>query len=391
MRVVGYILFSLLAVSCFGMDEPRVRMDPKDVFKNLPRAVSSSGGFIKVYAHDDLSDPVGFRTPILRFVTSTVQGLAEDLKLDIPRGNTGIIVYAMEGKTNDTRVLSKVIRRNEGVRTKIWLPSPGYSDIGRFRFEIAKAFFRSCIDNAADAKLKRRALPELPEWVVQGALRSMDVNSERYDAYYVLDLWSNASLPFFPVLCSDLQYTQSPVVSLSGYIVSWMKERHIFRKHLMRLSEGREWSGKLLAEDLTGTKNPVEQDKVSDERLAKLTRGVLTPGIATPWDLRVFTSRLFLYSPVFGRGNGTLWNSCTFRDAAKWASEDAAVRKAAFTKMKEIPFSAIGRGEALSDVSIDYVKFLVGVARGDSADDLLLLLNKADGKLNTILKEQSER
>ncbi len=389
-RLIKYILLLMLCHPCFGMDEPRMRIDPKDVFKNLPRAVSSSGGFVKIYAHDDLSDPVGFRTPVLRFVTSIVQGLAKDLKLEVPRGDARLLVYAMEGRTNDTRVLSKVVRRKEGVQTKIWLPSPGYSDLEKFRFEVAKAFFRGWIDHHADAKLKRRPLPKLPEWVVQGALRSMDMDLERSDTYYVLNIWSNASFPFFSALCNDLKYSEGPAVTLSSYIVSWMKEKHIFTKHLKRLAEGMEWNGKLLAKDLTGTDDLIEQDKVSDERLAKLTRGVLTPGTATPWDLLVFTSRLFLHAPVFGRGNGAMWNTCTFREAAIWASEDPAVREAAVVKMKEMPFCAIGRGAALSEVSIDYVKFLAGVARGDKADDLLLMLNKADGKLNAIISPADE-
>ncbi len=368
------------------MDEMRVRIDPKDIFKNLPRAVSSSGGFVKVYAFDDLNDPVGFRAPILKFVTSIVQGLAKDLKLDVPRGEARILVYAMEGRTNDTRVLSKVIRRREGIQTKIRLPSPGYSDINKFRFEVAKAFFRGWIDNEAEAKVRRKPLAEVPDWVVQGALRAMDMNLERNDTYYVLNMWSNASLPFFSALCNDLKYFDGAEVTLSSYIVSWMKEKHIFTKHLKRLAEGKKWDGNLLAKDLTETDDLIEQDKVSDERLAKLTRGVLTPGVATPWDLLVFTSRLFLYSPVYGRGNGRLWNSCTFHEAAKWASEDPVVREAAAVKMKEMPFCAIGRGTALSEVSIDYVKFLAGVARGDKADDLLVMLKKADEKLNAILQ-----
>ena len=113
---------------------------------------------------------------------------------------------------------------------------------------------------------------------------------------------------------------------------------------------------------------------------------MLSPGRASDWDLQVFTSRLLLYPPVFDKREGI---SYTFREAVDLAAERKNVREAAWQKAREMPFCAIGRGDALADVAMSYRTFLVAAAQGKPADELKPLLEAADAKMKAILPERS--
>ena len=126
---------------------------------------------------------------------------------------------------------------------------------------------------------------------------------------------------------------------------------------------------------------------MSDERLARLTRSVLSPGRASAWDIKVFTSRLLLYPSEFDKNIGANGASCTFREAIALAAENPDVRKAAWRKACEMPFCAIGRGPALTEVSESYRRFLTGLARGDGPDVLTPLLDAAEARMQEILNE----
>lgn len=197
-------------------------------------------------------------------------------------------------------------------------------------------------------------------------------------------------MPYFPVLCRNLRVGTGETAMLCGYIVSWLRERRLFKKTLEGFAAGEVLDAARLAASLTGEKDPDQQDRASDERLARLTRAVLSPGRASRWDLKVFTSRLLLYPAEFDKNIGANRTSYTFREAISLVVDHPAIREAAARKAREMPFCAIGRGQALADVSEAYRLFLTGLARGDSPDELTRLLDDAETQLQEILNEDGK-
>lgn len=349
----------------------------------MPKVATSAGGFVKVVAADVPGDPMGFRLPILQFATRNLRELEKAYKLEMPRREApGLVIYALDGKTNDTRVIARSARRDATFATRVWLPSPGFSDLDQLRFEIARAYLCAWIDRAAP----RGVTPgELPDWVVQGALRAADSQTAHDDVRFVLNLWSSARLPYFPALCSDLRVAKGAAAALPGFVVGYVRERHLFKKMLERLASGASWDGAWLAEQLTGEKDPAEQDRASDERLARLSRAVLSPGRASAWDVQTFASRLRLYPAAFDRTIGAQGPSCSFAEAVGQAATNVYVRAAAAQKAREMPLYVIGRGEEMKAVGEAYRKFLLALARGEPPAELKALLQEADALLAPLL------
>lgn len=366
-------LVLLACVACGQNGEQFVvRRKPSE----MPKTATSAGGFVRVVAADVPGDPIGFRLPILQFATRNLRDLEKAYKLEMPsRAESGLVIYALDGRTNDTRVIVRTMRRDDVLVTRVWLPSPGFSDLDQLRFEVARAYLRAWIDRSAPSGVTPG---ELPDWVVQGALRAVDTEVAHGDIRFVLGIWSSARLPFFPALCSDLRVVKGPAAALPGYVVGYIREKNIFRKTLERLASGAAWDGAWLAEQLTGEKDPVEQDRVSDERLARLSRAVLSPGRASTWDLQTFASRLRLYPATFDQTLGTSAKSCSFAEAVELAATDGNVRVAAAQKARAMPMYVVGRGEELMAAGEAYRKFLVALARGDSPSDLRKLLQEAE-------------
>ena len=354
----------------------------------MPKAVLGADGFVEVVAADVPGDPVGFRLPILQFTTRLVREVERVYGLSMPRGGVGLLIHAQDGTTNDVRVISRAGRRAGAAITHVWLPSPGFSDLGALRYAIVKAYFRGWIDRNRPQGVTAAAA--MPDWMVLGALRGLDGETVHGDKRAVLAMWSEARLPFFPALCRNLRVGTGEDAALCGYVVSWLKERKLFRKTLEGFAAGRAFEGARFAADLTGETAPDEQDRASDERLARLTRAVLSPGRASQWDLKVFTSRLLLYPAEFDKNIGANRTSYTFREAISLVVDHPAIREAAARKAREMPFCAIGRGQALADVSEAYRLFLTGLARGDSPDELTRLLDDAETQLQEILNEDGK-
>lgn len=390
-RGVLAVALAILATVAPAQDEPAEgatvrRRRPSE----MPKVATSADNVVSVVAADVPGDPMGFRLPILQFATRTIHSLERTYKLEMPkRRSAAIVIHALDGMTNDTRVIARWTARTR--QTRIWLPAPGFSDLEDLRFEVAKAWFRTWLErNRAGGGTECL----LPDWVVQGAVRVASATESRTDTLdahddtrFVLELWSSARLPFFPALCQHLRVTKGPAAALSGYLVGWMREKKMFKRMLERLANGTPWDGAWLAAELTGETIPIRQDRVSDERLARLTRAVLSPGHASEWDLKVFTSRLLLYPPEFDKNIGANHTSCTFREAAEWASADETVRAAAWRKAREMPFCAIGRGDGLAEAASVYRVFLLGVVRGDEPAALRPLLDEAEDVMEKILNE----
>ena len=327
-----------------------------------PKAAVSSDGFIRVVAYDDARDEVGFRLPILAFAGKMIDAISKAYDMKRVKVNEpGLVIYAMDGRTNDTRVIVRRETRKSGSEVvKIFLPSPGYSDLDELRTGIARAFLGA----------------GLPDWMVQGLMRSMDDDTRREDERFVLSLWSSARLPFFPALCTDLRVGKGRAAALPGYIAGWVKE-----KKLLATLREQEWDGKRLAQLLTGETDPVLQDRASDERLARLARSVLEPGNCGLWELDFFSSRLFLYSPVFDVSMVRGRYACSFRDAIDENGSNLIVRAAAFLKAREVPLYALGRGDEMQAVASAYERLLLGIAAGEERAKLDEMLDSADSKL----------
>ena len=353
------------SIACVALAALSVRAD----LPVAPKSAMSSDGFIRVVANDDPRDEVGFRLPILAFASRTVDSISKSFGVKRERAaEPGLIIYAMDGRTNDTRVIVREETRKSGARIlKIFLPSPGYSDIDEFRSGIVKAFLGV----------------DFPDWLVQGVIRSEDDATRREDERFVLQLWSDARLPFFPALCTDMRVGKGRAAALPGYVAGWIRERKLLGRLLKE-----KWDGRRLAELLTGESDPALQDRASDERLARLARSVLEPGTCGSWELDFFSSRLFLYSPVFGVKIARGDFACSFRDAIPESGTNLLLRAAAFLKTREIPVYAIGRGDEMQDVSKAYIRFLFSLAAGEDQEKLAGLLNDADGRLEKVYEKR---
>lgn len=340
-------------------------------FDFAPKAVVSTDGFIRVVAYDNPRDEVGFRRPILAFAGNLLDSLSNAFNVKREKvKEPGLVIYAMDGRTNDTCVIVKPEKRSDGSKVvKIYLPSPGYSDLDELRMGIAKSFIGA----------------DMPDWLAQGVLRCRDSETIREDTRFMLELWSGGRLPFFPALCTDLRVGKGRAAALPGFVAGWIKERKILEK---LKAEG--WNGKRLAEMLTEEKDPVMQDRACDERLARLARSVLEPGECGKWELDFFSSRLLLYSPYYDMKLVDGRAVCSFREAIDIGESNLLVRATALLKSREVPLYAIGRGDRLRAVADTYTRFLLGVAAGEKKEDLLKLLNKADSKLEAAYEKNGK-
>lgn len=138
--------------------------------------ITQSDGLIKVYADCPEDMRREFQSPIARFAADTVDSLRRSLArkaLKMPKA--GIVIHVGDVRTNLAEVVSRASTNGDEIVTRIYVRSPGYADLYRFRCEIAKAFFRCVgrIELTDEAALKacRKADPELR---VQDELRRLD-------------------------------------------------------------------------------------------------------------------------------------------------------------------------------------------------------------------------
>ena len=400
-RMVGFRVVNLLCVAllAWGIDvwaqatgavsESKPRRSVAEVLKTLPKSQTSLDGFVTVVATDVPGDDIGFRGPLVQFASKIAHSIGKTLSIpDLPRRReAALIIFAQDGRTNDTRVVVRVSRRRSGPVTRIWLPSPGYSDIEQLRFEVARAYFRAAVENYRELPPPPGALPpaEVPAWLVVGVLRQTDIEQARADMRSVLEGWSGGYFPFFPSLCAE---TNMPPV-LAGYVAGWLKEKSLYTSLLEDAAAGKTWEADVLATKLTGCSSEVEQDVASDQRLLRLLRKVISPGRTSRSDLRIFASRLLLYPPFYDKMFAGCHIGCTFREAVELASADPEVRHAAARKAKEVPLYAVGRGEELQQASLAYMDFLVALARGETSERLVSLLDVAEAKFG--LAEEAVR
>lgn len=130
-----------------------------------------------------------------------------------------------------------------------------------------------------------------------------------------------------------------------------------------------------------------EDGAKDDERLLKLARSVIAPGIAREADVLHFASRLFLYPEVYAAPFDGVLTSCSFREAIPLARRDPRIRFLALAKSPQLVAFGGGRGDELLAAADAYSEFLreLAVYRKSEAE-LGELLDAADAKLNAALE-----
>lgn len=144
--------------------------------------ITQAEGFVQVFADcpDDMRRE--FQSPIARFAADTVHTLRDSIspRPEIYR-RKGLVIYVGDVRTNLTTVTARAVTNDTRVFTRIYVHSPGYADLQKFRLEVVKAFFRNVYneelgDIAANAAW-RRANPDmriyderkaLEEWYTTG-------------------------------------------------------------------------------------------------------------------------------------------------------------------------------------------------------------------------------
>lgn len=126
----------------------------------------------------------------------------------------------------------------------------------------------------------------------------------------------------------------------------------------------------------------------NDEEGLTLMRRVFAPGRASPRDVLIFASRLFLYPPRRDVRLVGKYDCLSFREAVRLARADPIVRVVASAKANELLVFGGGRGEELSAAARAYRDFLLAFARNDADErELLDLLDDADTKLNVAFEK----
>lgn len=105
--------------------------------------ITRADGLIQVHAScpEDMRNE--FQLPVAKFADDAVSTLYSGLAIKSERQSTpGIVITIGSVRTNRTDVITSVVTNGEHVVTRIYLPSPGYVDLYRFKLDVIKGFFR---------------------------------------------------------------------------------------------------------------------------------------------------------------------------------------------------------------------------------------------------------
>ena len=269
-------------------------------------AVTQADGFVRVYANCPEDMRREYQSPVARFAADTVETLYRGRAMKSVRfEKPGLVLTIGDVRTNLSEVVTRVETNDARVLTRIYLPSPGYADLGRLRLELIRGFYRVLLTNeiseAEAVAAWRHAVPEL---------RVADERAKLED---------------------------------------WLAGR----------------------------------GAVDDEEGISLMRRVFEPGKASPRDILIFASRLYLYPPQADLRLAGKFTCLSFREAVKYGRIDELTRQAARAKADDMPVFGGGRGDALLEAAMAYRAFLLVFAGGEASEDVLLdLLEAADTKLN---------
>ena len=122
--------------------------------------ITKANGFVQVFADCPADMRREYQVPVASFAANLCTRLSQAAGLKSPRyEEPGIIVYIGDERTNRTDVIVRPATRDDGSAfTRFYLPAPGFSDVERFRLEVAKAFHRAALKREIDDDAARRAM-----------------------------------------------------------------------------------------------------------------------------------------------------------------------------------------------------------------------------------------
>ena len=134
-----------------------------DRFKAAP--VTQLDGLVQVYGDCPADMRREYQLPVASFASDVCRKLyAAENRKQLKFADPGIIIRIGDVRTNLADVVVRPATRDGGEKfTRIYLPSPSGADIGKFRREVARAFFRAVdgldLDDASVTKKLRESDP----------------------------------------------------------------------------------------------------------------------------------------------------------------------------------------------------------------------------------------
>ena len=163
MRRVNYgIILSLTLIATILL-AALTKAEIIDRFRAAP--VTQLDGLVQVYGDCPADMRRDFQLPVASFTSVICRKLyAAENRKQLKFADPGIIVRIGDVRTNLTDVIARPATRPGGIKfTRIYLPSPSGADLGKFRHEVVRAFYRAVdgvdLDDASVTKKLREADP----------------------------------------------------------------------------------------------------------------------------------------------------------------------------------------------------------------------------------------
>ena len=139
------------------------RAEILDRFKAAP--VTQLDGLVQVYGDCPADMRREYQLPIASFVSDVCRKLyAAGNRKQVKFVDPGIVIRIGDVRTNIADVVVRPATRDDGAKfTRIYLPSPSGADLGKFRHEVVRAFYRAVygvdLDDAGVTKKLRESDP----------------------------------------------------------------------------------------------------------------------------------------------------------------------------------------------------------------------------------------
>ncbi len=318
----------------------------------------------------------GYRGPVLLFVNRVRELFQSGMNLKVGSQNCPLEIRIGDKSDGDTAVLTARLRDARGrLREVIELPDPEAADLERLRRAVAVAFLRAWMVDAGGTDATMR---DLPNWLIDGAVRYMQGTHRQEDLDRTYLLWSHAALPPAEQLYAFESRAAETEPAVAAALAGWFLEKrgHAFKSLLRETALGREWSpanvAERLAEGFSGN-----FDRMLDLRMLDLGRRVIQPGITTEGIVRRFRSELLLFPTDYGMMFSQTNSYCSF-DAALRGGESDAIRQAARFQALRLRAAAAGRDGTLLALAGEYETFLLALSEGVKPERLEELLQRAE-------------
>lgn len=143
-------------------------LSPAEMIERLKAPpITKVEGLVQVYANCPAEMRREYQMPVADFVADVCRSLYLSRSVRPRRfAEPGVVVYLGDVTTNDNTVVALARKRTGGeLFTRIYLRAPAFADVGKFRLEAAKAFFRAVegreLDDAEATRELRKANPRL--------------------------------------------------------------------------------------------------------------------------------------------------------------------------------------------------------------------------------------